>query len=137
MAAILFNKARLELNGTDVSTYVKSVTLNLEKADLDTTTMGDTAVERIVGLGDGSMTVEFVQSFTSSELDSILWGIFNTGTAVLFELRSDSAAIGASNPEYRGSVLPTNYVPLTGAVSDLATTSITWPTSGGVTRAIA
>jgi hypothetical protein len=135
MAAVHFNDARVELNSTDLSTYVKSVTLNVETAELDTTTMGDSWTENIGGLKSGSVQIEFVQDYADNLLDEILWGIL--GTVVNFRVRATSAAIGASNPEYRGSVLISSIAPFNNGVGDLATMSVTWNTSGAVTRHVA
>ena len=135
MAAIHFNNARVEVNSTDLSTYVKKVTLNIEADSLNTATMGDSWDEFIAGMKRGTVTIEFVQDFTDNLLDEILWGI--NGTVVTCKIRTTSSAIGTSNPEYQTSVLVTNYSPINAGVGELATTSVTWPTSGAITRATA
>ena len=135
MAAIHFNNARVEVNSNDLSTYVKKVTLNIEADSLNTATMGDSWDEFIAGMKRGTVTIEFVQDFTDNLLDEILWGI--NGTVVTCKIRTTSSAIGTSNPEYQTSVLVTNYSPINAGVGELATTSVTWPTSGAITRATA
>lgn len=135
MAAIHFNNARVEVNSNDLSAYVKKVTLNIEADSLNTATMGDSWDEFIAGMKRGTVTIEFVQDFTDNLLDEILMGLF--GTVVTCKIRTTSSAIGTSNPEYQTSVLVTNYSPINAGVGELATTSVTWPTSGAVTRATA
>jgi hypothetical protein len=132
MAALHFNDAKVTVNSTDLSTYVKSVTLNAEVAELDTTTMGSGSVTRIGGLKDGSLQIEFVQDFASGAVDATLWPLL--GTVVNFTVKATSAATGSTNPEYRGSVLITQHTPVGNGVGELATLSVQWPTSGAVTR---
>jgi hypothetical protein len=55
---------------------------------------------------------------------------------VAFKLRPTQASIGSANPEYVGSLVPVNYAPLSQSVGAKATTEITWPTSGAITRAV-
>jgi hypothetical protein len=44
-------------------------------------------------------------------------------------VRPTSSAIGATNPEYVGSYLVSEYSPFTNSVGELATTSVSWPLS--------
>lgn len=135
MAAIHFNDARVEVNSNNLSTYVKSVTLNLEAGQLDTTTMGDTWEDSIAGLKKGSVTIEFVADYADNLLDEILFGIF--ATVVTCKVRVTSSSISTSNPEYQFSVLVNQLEAVKATVGELATSSVTWPISGTVTRATA
>jgi hypothetical protein len=131
--ALVLTDAHVELDGDDLSEFVKSVTLNIEVADQEATTMASGGtVERVPGLKDGSVEIEFVQSYASGELDGLLWSML--GTLVPFKVRPTSAAVGPSNPEYRGTVLANSYSPVDGSVGDLASTSVTFPGSGPITR---
>lgn len=125
----------LSLGGTDVSTYVRGVTLNLGVAAPDSTTMGDGYTEFTPGLKNWSMDVEFVQDFASGALDSILWALHGTTTAVNY--RPNSAVVGTSNPQYSGAAVLSYNTPATGTVGDLMTTTVTLTGSGALTRATA
>jgi hypothetical protein len=57
------------------------------------------------------------------------------GTVVAFTAKATSSANSATNPEYQGSILITEYTPLDNSVGDLAKASVSWPTTGTVTRA--
>lgn len=133
MASFAFTDASVVINAVDLSDHVRSVTLNVEAEDLEDTAMGDTYRSRIGGLKDWSIDVEFNQDFAASEVDATIFPIL--GTVVTVTVKPTSAAVGATNPSYSGSVLISEYNPLDGSVGDLATTSVSWPGAGTLTRA--
>lgn len=135
MASFAFTDARVEINSVVMSSFVRSVTLNVEAEDLEDTAMGDTFRSRIGGLKDWSVDVEFNQDFAASAVDVTIFPLL--GTVVNVKVRPTSAAISATNPEYSGSVLINEYNPLDGSVGDLATTSVSWPGAGALSRAVA
>lgn len=132
MAAFTYTDAYLSINSVDQSDYVKSVTLTVETNMLDSETMGDTWTEKTPGVKSGSLAVEFVDDMGDGLIDNDLFDIF--GTVVAFELRPTSSAVGASNPKWTGNVA-ISQLPIGGSHGELATKSVTWPTSGTVTRA--
>ena len=95
--------------------------------------MGATFRSRKGGLKDGSISLEFNSDFAASEIDATLFPIL--ATTVAFVVKPTSSAVSATNPSYSGNCLVTQHVPVGNAVGDLATTSVTWPTSGTITRA--
>lgn len=135
MASFPFIDCRVELNSVVLTTFVRSATLNTEAEDLEDTAMGDTYRSRIGGLKDWSVDLELNQDFAASAPDVTIFSLL--GTVVTFKIRPTTAAISATNPEYSGSVLISEYNPLDGSVGDLATTSASWPGSGTLARAVA
>lgn len=135
MASFAFTDASVVINAVDLSDHVRSVTLNVEAEDLEDTAMGDTFRSRIGGLKDWSIDLEFNQDFAASEIDATIFPIL--GTVVTVTVKPTSAAVGATNPSFSGSVLISEYNPLDGSVGDLATTSVSWPGAGTLTRATA
>jgi len=134
MAVFAFTDASVTINSVDLSDHVRQVSLSLTAEELDTTAMSATGYRtRAGGLKDGSLTVEFNQDFASSEIDATFNGII--GTVVAFVVKPTSGSVSSTNPSYSGNVLITEYMPLANAVGDLATVSMTFPTSGAVTRA--
>ena len=134
MAVFAFTDASVTINSVDLSDHVRQVSLSLTAEELDTTAMSATGYRtRAGGLKDGSLTLEFNQDFASSEIDATFNGII--GTVVAFVLKPTSGSVSSTNPSYSGNVLITEYMPLANAVGDLATVSMTFPTSGAVTRA--
>jgi hypothetical protein len=137
MAVLSFLNPRVEIAGTDMSTFCKQVELSYEADDLETTTFGSGGARtRIQGLRDGSVSFTFNDDFAATTVDDRVWGWFNTGTPVNVRIRPTSAVISAANPEYRIDALPTEFM-MGGAVGDLLEKSLTWPTSGVLTRAVA
>lgn len=126
----------LSINGTDLSEYTRKAELATEVEDKDVTTYASLGWKELLGgLKSGELSIEFLQDFAASELDSIMWPLF--GTVVPFEVRADQSAVGASNPAYTGNILIKEWKPIEGSVGDEASVSVDYPTSGQVTRATA
>lgn len=95
--------------------------------------MGSTFVERTGGLKSGNLSIEFQQDFAASEVDATLWPLLGSTTA--FEVKPTSGAVSSTNPKYSGNVLVNQHIPVANAVGELATMSVSFPTSGTITRA--
>lgn len=134
MAVYALTAMYVNISSNDLTDHIKSATLALEGTALDSTAMGDSWVENTMGLKSGTLTIEILDDAAASNVDSIIWGAFNTGTSVTFEVRPTNAAVGAGNPKYTGSILPTQYN-LGGTLNEMATKSLTFPTTGAVSRA--
>lgn len=134
MAVYMITSQYLALGGTDRSEHVKSATLTVDAAQIDSTDMASGGwVEAEPGMKSGQLAVTWQDDAAASSIDSIIWALF--GTKPTFEVRATSASVGTGNAKYTGSVLCTN-TQIGGTVGDLAQKSTTWPTSGAVTRAI-
>ncbi|MFM9643135.1 phage tail protein [Streptomyces turgidiscabies] len=136
MAFMVLTTEYVALNSTDLSAYANKGELTVEVDEKDVTTYGSAGWKSVIGgLKSGTLAIEFKQDFAASALDSILWPLF--GTVVTFEVRPTSSAVGTSNPKWTGSVLIKELKPISGGVGDEATQSVSFPTSGAVTRATA
>lgn len=125
----------VSLNSNDLKSYTTKAELSVEVDEKDVTTYGSLGWKEVLGgLKSGGLGLEFKQDVAAAALDSIMWPLL--GTVVPFEVRADQAAVGASNPKYTGNVLIKGWNPITGSVGDDATVSVSFPTSGAVTRAI-
>ena len=133
MATFVFTDAFVSINSVDLSDHVRSVILDLTSEEQDDTAMGANFRSRKGGLKDGSISLEFNSDFAASEIDATIFPIL--ATSVAFEIRPTSSAASSTNPKYTGNCLVTQHVPFGNAVGDLATTSVTWPTTGTVSRA--
>jgi len=132
MAKFAATNYKVTINGTDFSTSLNQVELALSSDDLETTAFGGTFRERIGGLKTGSLTLQFMQDFAASSVDATLFPLFNTLATVV--IVPTSSSVSATNPSYTAVCLVNSYSPHASSVGDLATFSITWPTSGTVTR---
>jgi len=135
MARIVLTNAVVKINSVDLSDHVASVELAQEVEEVETTAFGDTARTRTGGLANNSLSLDFHQDFASASVDDTLNGL--VGGTASFEILPNGTAVGATNPRYTGTVLLTEWTPVSGAIGELATASITWPISGAVTRATA
>jgi hypothetical protein len=125
----------ITINGSAFSTALQSVELMVEAAELETTAFGGTFRERIAGLKTGSITLNFFQDFAASQVDATLFPLLGSNATVV--VKPTSGTVSATNPSYSAVCLVTQYTPFSSSVGDIATVSVTWPTTGTVSRATA
>jgi hypothetical protein len=133
MATFALVNEYLLFNAVELSDHVKSATVAAEGDQLDSTTMGDSWREFLIGLKSGTLTVEFLDDFASSSVDATIWAAFNTGNGVAVAVRPVNTTIAATNPEYQFNILP-NQWNMGGSLGELAGKSLTFPLSGAITR---
>ena len=133
MAKFVLNNASVTINSVDLSDHVSSVTLDITADEVEETAFGQTFKSRLGGLKDGTLSIDFQQDFAASEVDATLWPLL--GTVTTFEIKADSGAVAATNPKYSGSVLVNQHQPVANGVGELASFSVSFPTSGTITRA--
>jgi len=124
--------AYISIVGNVVSDHGNKVEIPFTVEDLDTTTFGQTWHTRTGGLKDSQLSITFLNDFTASNLDSIMFGLL--GTVVTFEIRPTSSARATTNPGYTGSVLINSWKSVAGDVGKLVSVDVSWPTSGAVSR---
>lgn len=133
MSAYALTSQVVTINSEDYSAFVKSATLTVDVAQLDTTDFASGGwTEVIGGLRSGTLALEFIDSMAASSVDADLWGMI--GTVVTFSVRATSAVVSTGNPNYTGSILITGHS-IGGAVGELAMKSLTFPVTGAITRA--
>ena len=125
----------ITINGSAFSTALQSVELMVEAAELETTAFGGTFRERIAGLKTGSITLNFFQDFAAGQVDATIWPLLGSYATVV--VKPTSGTVSATNPAFTAVALVVTYSPFSSSVGDIATTSVTWPTTGTVTRATA
>jgi len=132
MAKFAATDYKVTINGTNLSTNLNQVELALESDSLETTAFGTTFRESIGGLKSGSLTLQFMQDFGASSVDATIFPLFNTLATVV--ITPTSGSVTATNPSYTAVCLVNQYSPANAQVGDLSTLSISWPTSGTVSR---
>lgn len=133
MAKFIAKDYTVSIGGTDFSSSVAAVTLDISVESQDVTSFGDSSRKKIGGLKDGTVTFDFHQDFAASGIDET---IFNAlGTSVAIVMKPTSAAVGATNPTFSFSALVVQTTPFASSIGDLATQSLTWEIDGDVTRA--
>lgn len=136
MAKMVLLASHLTLAGNDLSDRCSKIELTAEIEDKDVTTFASLGWKEVLGgLASGTLAITFKNDYAASEVDSIMWPLLLTRVPQTFAVRADNAAVGASNPEYSGSVLVKEWKPLAGSVGDVAEAEVSYPTSGAVSRA--
>jgi len=137
MARIVLTDAYVSINSTDLSDHIASVEIAQSFDSVETTAFGDSGRTRTGGLEDSSITLSFHQDFAAASVDATIAPL--VGGTTTFEVRAvgTATAVSATNPKWTGTVLVTEWNPLSGAAGELSTADVTWPVSGQVTRGTA
>jgi len=128
---------KITVNGTNLSNVLQSATLDLSSDELETTAFGGGWRTRVAGLKSGSVTLNFFQDFGAAAVDATIHPLYNGGSYATVVITPTSTAVSATNPAYTAVCLVSQYQPFSSSVGDIATLSVTWPTSGTVSRATA
>lgn len=133
--AIVVTNANVSIGGVDLSSHITKVTLSSSRAEIETTTFGNTARRRVAGLADNSVAIDFQQDFAAAQVEATLYPLLGSTAAVI--VRPNGTATSATNPSYSFNALVTEWMPLDAQVGELATASITWPIDGTIAKATA
>ena len=133
MAKFVATQYNIKINGADFTSSIAAVTFDVSAAEQETTAFGNSFVQRISGLKDASVSLDFHQDFGSASVDATLFPLL--GSAATVTVIPSGTVVSATNPSYTGVFLVTEYSPFASSVGDLATLSVTWPlASGDITR---
>jgi hypothetical protein len=136
MAKYVVTATVVKIGSTNVSDSCASATLELTAADVDVTDFGGAGwTEVIGGLKSGTVTLDFHNDYGVGGINTILNPLL--GTIATVTLVPNGTAVSATNPMWTAPVLVNSVSPIAGAVGDLATFSVSFPTSGEVTFATA
>lgn len=136
MAKFVATDYNITINGTDFSSSLAAATLDISAAEQEVTAFGDTYVQRVSGLKDASISLDFHQDFGASSVDATLFPLLGSNATVV--ITPTSGATSATNPAYSGVFLCTEYSPYASSVGDLASLSVSWPLADGtITRGTA
>jgi hypothetical protein len=136
MAKYVVTATVVKIGTTNVSNSCASATLELTAADVDVTDFGGAGwTEVIGGLKSGTVTLDFHNDYGVGGINTILNPLL--GSVATVTLVPNGTVVSATNPIYTVPVLVNSVSPVAGAVGDLATFSVSFPTSGEVTFATA
>ena len=134
MAKYVVTATNVTINGTNISDSVAQASLEITAADVDVTDFGSGGFTEVVGgLKSGTVSLDFHQDYGAGAIASILNPLL--GSIATVTLRPNGTVTSATNPVWTASVLVNSITPISGAVGDLATFSVSYPTSGSVTSA--
>ena len=136
MAIFVATDFSVSINGsTALASYLTQVELKATANDVTTTAFGSSWVTRVAGLREGSLTLQFNQDYATTTVDATLWPLLGSNATVV--IKPTSTAVSASNPAYTAICVVNDLTPVSGNIGDLATFSVTWPTTGAISRATA
>lgn len=134
MSKIVLLDAQLSIANNDLTNYCSKIELSDEFEAKKTTNFGSGgAEENKGGLEKFEISITFLQDYDDNLLDEIMWGLRRSNAT--FSCRPQASAVSASNPQYSGTIVITKWVPLAGAVGDVAEADVTFPGSGPLVRA--
>ena len=134
MAELYLATPYVVLGGSDVSAYVRGVTLNIGRENLDNTVAGATRTSAM-GLKIWSASITFRQDFADNLVDEILWGLHDAGAAFAVIIAPVTGGEGAGNPEYTGNmVFDGPYSPISGSIGDYQEVTVGLTAAGAITR---
>lgn len=137
MAKFVVTSNAISLNGTDISANCARAELVINAAEVDTTDFGSAGwTELIGGLKSGTVSLDFHQDFGSGAVSELFQDLIGTiGTVTL--IAGNGTAAAPTTPQYTAEVLINSFTPVAGAVGDLSTFSVSFPTTGAVSYATA
>ena len=133
MSKFVFSNGFFSVGGVDLSDHVESAELTYSADAVESTAMGDSTHLNLGGLKNWGVSVTWRQDFAPAKVDATLFSLVGTASALV--MRADAGVVSATNPEFTGSGLLTEYDPITGAVGDIASAPSTWVPAGDLARA--
>jgi hypothetical protein len=137
MAKFVATDYKTVINGVDFSQSIAQVNLEISSDDVETTAFGQTFRTRVNGLKDGTLQLDFMQDFAASAVDATLFPLLGSTSFATVVITPTSGSVSATNPSYTAVCLVNQYTPFASSVGDLATVSVSFPTTGTVTRGTA
>lgn len=137
MGKFVVTGTQVTLNGDDLSSSCARAELVINAAEVETTDFGSAGwTEVIGGLKSGTVSLDFHSDFGSGAVSNLFQDLVGTiGTVTL--IAANGTAASEATPEYEATVLINSFTPVTGAVGDLSTFSVSFPTTGEVSYATA
>jgi hypothetical protein len=137
MARLVLTNVEVTVAGVSLADHIASITLGSTYDVLETTAFAggnvpQAAKERIAGLVDNSVTLEFHQDYAAGDVEATIYPLL--GTVAAIKVQPVNGAISAQNPEYQFNALISEWTPLNGAVGELSTASVTWPITGVIVK---
>lgn len=136
---IVLKNCYLNVDSNDLSTYVRSVTVNVEYDEQEATRMGNAAHWSTPGLQNWSIEVECNQDYTDNLLNEILDGLVGKAAVLTVVVKPNGDTTSAANPKWTSNGRIFSHNPINGSVGDLATVSFTIKPGDGtaLVRAVA
>lgn len=137
MAKYVVTGNNVSINGDDVSGSVARAELVINAAEVETTDFGSNGFTEVIGgLKSGQVSIDFHHDFGAGGVSTLFQDLVGTQATVVL-IPGNGTAASETTPAYTATCLVTSFTPVSGAVGDLSTFSVTFPTSGEITYATA
>lgn len=135
MAKFVVTSTSVTLNSVDVSASCARAELSINASEVETTDFGSAGyVEVIGGLKSGTVSLDFHSDFGVGGVSETFEDLIGTVIPIVL-IAGNGTVASATTPSYSFNALVTSFTPVSGAVGDLATFSVSFPTSGAITVA--
>lgn len=132
MAKLVYTNPLITINSVDLSDHIASVSINETFAEVPTTAFGSSAVTRVAGLGDHSITLTFHEDYAAASVHATIYPLKGTTTTVT--VKPVNTTTSSTNPSFSLTALVTEWPTINGSIGELAVADVTWPVSGSVTK---
>jgi hypothetical protein len=117
----------------DISSLVTNAVINQIVDELEVTAMGDLSHRFVAGLQSGTFSIDFINDWAASTVNTTLNAAFGQTIAVSV-ITVKGTAVSATNPSYQFSILVNNLTPIgTGGVAEVASSSLSFTVNSAVT----
>lgn len=127
----------VKLNSVDLSDRIRSCAVAMSAPPVNVQAMGATGADYVQGLREDSFTMEAYSDFAAAKINATLRPFMDNGSPFLVEVWPAGTVTSATNPKFSGTVIMTEYEPISGAVGDAAMTPLTLPVIGKISEATA
>ena len=135
MAKFVVTSTSVFINSIDVSASCARAELVLNSSEVETTDFGSAGyVEVIGGLKSGTVSLDFHSDFGAGGVSETFENLIGTVIPIVL-IAGNGTVASSTTPSYSFNALVTSFTPVSGAVGDLATFSVSFPTSGAITVA--
>src|SRR5262245_60827589 len=119
MTKFLLTNAKVTVGASDLSTFAFSLDTPSDREEVDVSGFNPNGTrEYLPGLRDQSIVVGFLQGFGTNEPHSVLYPLFQSGSAFPIAVQPDAtAAVGPANPKFGGTASIYSYNALSGELN--------------------
>lgn len=122
-------------NSVDISGSVARAELVVSAASVDVTDFASGGfVELVGGLKSGTVSLDFHSDYGAGGLSQTITDdlVGTIGTVTI--IAGNGTAASTATPLFSATCLIESVTPVSGAVGDLSTWSVSWPTTGEITK---
>jgi len=131
--AFVIRNGKVGIDGTDITSLIREVSVELTADDVDVTALGAGGHGHLAGIRDDKFTFTAYSDFTASGLHTVLSTKFVSAGTYEVKVTPSGSTIGTANPLFIGYCPALSYNPISGAVGDAAMTPVEMPANGTIT----